>query len=358
MSQIEICSLGSLSDGRLVTGYWLQNEAGMRVLISDLGGTILQLIVPDRDGNFADVVCGYDDMAALEASEGYVGALIGRFGNRIGGASFQLDGKTYRLYPNDKGNHLHGGRIGFDRRTWRVVPLEGNEPSLVLSLLSPDGEEGYPGTLNVCVTYTLTADNALKIHYHATTDQTTPVNLTNHAYFNLGGYDSGLIFDHILCLDASDYLQTDEELIPTGIRVPVEGTPFDFRFPKTIGRDFTPDDRCRDMYLAGGYDHCFNFTSGEATDGSVPLRGYLEHPASGRRMELYTDLPCVQFYSGNFLVDDGNAFKNGVTKKKQMALCLETQKMPDSMHHDTFTNVMLRPGEEYDYTTVYRFITV
>ncbi len=358
MKNIEIQPLGTLLDERKVTGYWLTNSSGMRVLISDFGGVIWQMHVPDRDGKFADVVCGYDDARALEASDGYVGALIGRFGNRIGGASFDLDGKTYTLYPNDKGNHLHGGRIGFDRRFWEVSPMDGDEPKLILSLISPDGEEGYPGTLNVCVTYTLTEDNALKIHYRATTDQATPVNLTNHAYFNLGGYDSGLILDHVLCLDASDYLQTDEKLIPTGVRSSVEGTPFDFRSPKTIGQNFWPDERCRDMQLAGGYDHCFNFASGEATDGSVPLRGYLEHSASGRRMELYTDLPCVQFYSGNFLVDDGNRFKRGVIKQKQMALCLETQKMPDSVHHEKFTDVVLRPGEVYDYTTVYRFVTV
>lgn len=358
MKQIEICSLGSLSDGRLVTGYWLENDAGMRVLISDLGGTIWQLHVPDRNGNFADVVCGYDDPKALEASEGYIGALIGRFGNRIGGAVFEIDGKRYPLYANNNANHLHGGKCGYDSRTWRVQTCEGDEPQLILSLLSPDGEEGYPGTVNVTVTYTLRRDNALILQYHATTDKTTPINLTNHAYFNLGGYASGTVLDHVLCLDADSYLETDEALIPTGVKTPVAGTPFDFREPKTVGLEFWPDERCRDMQLAGGYDHCLNFTTGEATDGSVPLRGYLEHSASGRRMELYTNQPCVQFYSGNFLVDDGNLLKGGVVKHKQMALCLETQKMPDSMHHEGFTNVMLAPGETYEYTTIYRFVTV
>lgn len=358
MKNIEIQSLGTLSDGRAVTGYWLTNPCGMRVLISDFGGTIWQLHAPDRNGIFADVVCGYDDPKALEASEGYLGALIGRYGNRIGGASFDCEGKHYALYANDNDNHLHGGRVGFDRRFWTVEPVDGEEPALVLSLTSPDGEEGYPGALNVTVTYTLRRDNALVLHYRATTDKTTPINLTNHAYFNLGGYASGTVLDHVLCLEADSYLQTDDALIPTGVRVPVEGTPFDFRTPKTVGQDFTPDERSRDMQIAGGYDHCFNFASGEATDGSIPLRGYLEHTASGRRMELYTNLPCVQFYSGNFLVDDGNMLKGGVVKQKQMALCLETQKMPDSMHHEDFTDVMLRPGEVYDYTTVYRFVTV
>ena len=358
MNYIEIQPLGALSDGREVTGYWLTNQAGMRVLISDFGGTIWQLHAPDRSGVFADVVCGYDDPKALEASEGYIGALIGRFGNRIGGAAFDCEGKHYTLCANNNENHLHGGRIGFDRRFWDVTPVDGEEPSLRLSLVSPDGEEGYPGTLNVTVTYTLTRDNALALHYEATTDQTTPINLTNHAYFNLAGYASGTILDHILRLDADTYLQTDEALIPTGIKAPVEDTPFDFRRPKEVGLEFWPDERCKDMQIAGGYDHCFNFTDGEAKDGSVPLRGYLEHTQSGRRMELYTNLPCVQFYSGNFLEDDGNPLKGGVVKQKQMALCLETQKMPDSMHHEGFTDVMLRPGEVYDYTTIYRFVTI
>ena len=210
MKYIKIVPLGTLSDGRSVTGYCLTNEAGMRVLISDFGGTIWQLHVPDRNGAFADVVCGYDDPRALEASDGYIGALIGRFGNRISGAAFDFDSEHYTLYANDNDNHLHGGRIGFDRRFWEVTPVDGEEPALRLSLVSPDGEEGYPGTLRVTVTYILRSDNALVLHYEATTDKTTPINLTNHAYFNLAGYEHGTILDHILCLDADTYLQTDE----------------------------------------------------------------------------------------------------------------------------------------------------
>ncbi len=358
MKNIEITKLGRTAQGLEVTGYWLNNPKGMKVLISDLGGTIWQLHAPDRKGEFADVVCGYDTVEALEASEGYLGALIGRWGNRIANANFDLDGKTYTLYANNNGNHLHGGKVGFDRRIWDVIPVDGDEPSLVLSLTSPDGEEGYPGTLTVQVTYTLRADNALVIRYQATTDQKTVLNLTNHAYFNLGGYASGTILDHELCLDVSDYLRTDEKLIPTGERVAVEGTPFDFRAPKTVGKDFMPDDRCYDMKVAGGYDHCLNFAGGEPTDGTVPLRGYLQDNKSGRRMEIYTNQPCVQLYTGNFLKDDGNLLKGGVKKHTQMALCLETQKMPDAMHHEHFTPAILSPGELYDYTTVYRFTTV
>ncbi len=356
MKHIQTSLLGMSCAGKPVTGYTLQNETGMKVLISDLGGTIWQLYAPDHDGNFADVVCGYDSVEALEASEGYVGALIGRFGNRIAKASFELDGKAYFLYANDNGNHLHGGRVGFDRRFWQATPVDGDEPKLVLSLTSPDGEEGYPGMLQVTVTYTLRKDNALVLHYYATTDQTTVVNLTNHAYFNLGGYASGTVLGHVLQLDVSDYLRTDDTLIPTGERVPVEGTPFDFREPKPVGRDFVTDERCRDMQIAGGYDHCLNFTGGEPRDGEVPLRGTLFDPASGRRMELYTNQPCVQLYTANFLKDDGNHLKGGVCKQPQMALCLETQKMPDSLNHPEFTSVTLSPGEVYDYTTVYRFL--
>lgn len=357
MKNIEIMPLGKTNEGLDVTGYMLSNKAGMKVLISDFGGVIWQIHAPDRNGVFADVVCGYDNMQDLQASGGYIGALIGRWGNRIANATFDLDGKTYTLYANNNGNHLHGGKVGYDSRIWDTTPVDGDEPALVMSLISPDGEEGYPGTLKVQVTYTLTADNALSIRYQATTDQKTYVNLTNHAYFNLGGYDSGTVLDHILYLDAQDYLRTDAKLIPTGERVCVEGTPFDFRTPKTVGRDFMPDDRCNDMKVAGGYDHCFNFTNGESADGAVVLRGYLEDPKSGRRMEVWTNQPCVQLYSGNFLGNDGHPLKGGVVKQKQMALCLETQKMPDAMHHEAFTPALLSPGEVYDYTTVYRFTT-
>lgn len=358
MKNIEMISLGKTSSGESVTGYMLQNEAGMRVMISDLGGTIWQLYAPDRNGQLADVVCGYDTVEALEASSGYLGALIGRCGNRIANATFDLEGKTYTLYANNNGNHLHGGKVGFDRRIWNATPVDGEEPKLIMSLVSLDGEEGYPGTLSVAVIYTLRRDNALVLHYHAVADQTTVVNLTNHAYFNLAGCSSDSVLDHVLWLDAEDYLRTDAALIPTGERVAVEGTPFDFRTPKTIGRDFMPDERCPEMQVAGGYDHCLNFTGGEPAEKEVVLRGYLEHTESGRRMEVYTNQPSVQLYSANFLEDDGNLLKGGVHKKTQMALCLETQKMPDSVHHDHFTRVTLTPDEVYDYTTVYRFTVV
>ena len=352
MKHVLIQPLGSLSDDRQVTGYELIGTGGMRVLISDFGGTIWKMMVPDRAGNLADVVCGYDDVRALEASTGYLGALIGRWANRIGDSRFTLDGVEYPLFANNGKNHLHGGRVGFDRRFWQVSATDGEEPSLILTLLSPDGEEGYPGNLTVTVTYTLRADNALAIHYRATTDKKTIINLTNHAYFNLGGYHSGEIFGHVLQLDATHYLNTTPDLIPTGEICPVDGTPFDFRTPKTIGRDFHPDDSCPAMKLAGGYDHCFVFAPGTG----IVRRGTLNDPVSGRVMEMYTDQPCVQLYTANYLRDDGNLLKGGVRKRPNTALCLETQIMPDSMHHPGFTSPYLDVGEVYDTTTIYRFL--
>ena len=349
--------LGKTADGCSVTGYVLQNDTGMRVMISDFGGVIWQLHVPDRRGQLADVVAGYDCVAALEASEGYLGALIGRWGNRIANASFTLDGVQYDLYKNNGENHLHGGKIGYDRRFWTVECVEGEEPALVLSLFSPDGEEGYPGNLSVMVTYRLRRDMALEIRYVATTDKKTVLNLTNHAYFNLGGYASGTVLDHRLQLDVSHYLETDAGLIPTHI-APVDQTPFDFREVKTLRRDFMPDERCTAMQHAGGYDHCLCFSDWREDTKDVKYRGYLEDPKSGRRMELYTNQPAVQLYSANFLTDDGNALKGGLRKSTQSALCLETQHMPDSMNHEGFTPCTLSPGEVYDYTTVYRFTTV
>lgn len=348
---IEKKIFGRLESGENASVYTLVNANGMTVRISDYGGTVLQLLVPDRQGNLADVVGGYDDLSDYVHADGYQGALIGRIGNRICAGKFTLDGKEYSLYLNNNGNHLHGGKVGFDKRIWKAEPIDGDEPQLVLTYTSPDGEEGYPGTVEVKVTYTLTKDNALSIRYEATTDKKTILNLTNHTYFNLGGYSSGTVKEHTLWMDADSYLKTDAGLIPTGEVAAVEGTPFDFRAEKTVGRDIDCDDE--DLLKAGGYDHCFNFVGGESED--IKLRAVLKDPKSGRVMKMYTNQPCVQLYTGNFLEDDGYPFKGGHVKHKQMALCLETQKMPDSINHENFTNVVLDVGEKYDYTTVYAF---
>ena len=334
--------------------YTLENKNGMSVVISNFGATILSINVPDKNGEVADVICGYDDLQSYVEADGYQGAIIGRVGNRICKGNFSLDGVDYHMYINNGPNHLHGGKEGFDKKIWQVLSLdEGTEPSIKLFLLSRDGDEGYPGNLAVTVSYSLKNDGSLSIRYEANTDKRTLINLTNHTYFNLGGYSSGKIYDHELWLDADTYLPTDDTLIPTGEIRSVEGTPFDFRLPKTIGRDIKINNQ--DLIIAGGYDHCLNFVGGETT---IPkLRGRVIHKASGRVMEMYTNQPCVQFYSGNFLTNTKYPFKNGVPQEIQMAFCLETQHMPDSINHDNFTNVILNSGEKYDFTTIYKFFT-
>lgn len=341
-------------NSRDVFKYILKNSNGVTVEISDYGATVLSIMVPDKCGNFSDVVCGYDDLQSYIDGDGYQGAIIGRVGNRICKGRFKLDDVEYTLAINNGPNHLHGGKFGFDKRIWNVLAVnDSEEPYLKLFLLSKDGEEGYPGNLKVTVTYILSADNELSIKYEAVSDKRTIINLTNHTYFNLGGYDCGSIYDHMLWLDADTYLPTDETLIPTGELKSVIGTPFDFRIPKLIGKDINLNDR--DLKLAGGYDHCFNFVDGEPN--YTKLRARVVHQKSGRVMEMYTDQPCVQFYSGNFLNNTECPFKRGCVQTPQMAFCLETQHMPDSINHIGFTDTILDPGENYNYTTRYKFYT-
>ncbi len=348
---IEKKLFGALSDGREVYSYTLKNKNGMSAKILSYGGAIAELRVPDRNGAFTDVVGGYDSIESYVGGDGYQGALIGRVGNRICKGKFTLEGVEYNMFINNGVNHLHGGEYGYNSKIWDVVEHDGDEPVLELHLLSPDGDEGYPGNLDLTVTYTLSNKNGLSIRYQATTDKTTILNLTNHCYFNLNGYASGSIHEHTLMLDADTYLPTDETLIPTGELKSVEGTPFDFRTPKKIGKDIGKDDR--DLVTAGGYDHCFNFVGGESAQPVKRAELYSEE--SGRVMEVYTNQPCVQFYSGNFLTNQCYPFKGGYRQAPQTLLCLETQHMPDSINHDNFTNVVLKAGEKYDYTTEYRF---
>lgn len=342
---------GILDDGREVYSYTLRNANGMKVKIITYGGAITQIKVPDKNGCFTDVIGGYDCLDSYVRGDGYQGALIGRIGNRIAKGRFSLMGKEYKLFINNGENHLHGGEYGFSTKIWDATAIDEDEPSLVLHYLSPDGEEGYPGNLDVTVTYKLTNENGLSIRYEATTDSATILNLTNHSYFNLGGYASGSIHSHKLWLDADTYIPTDAGLIPTGEIRSVEGTPFDFRTSKEIGTEIGSDNI--DIRLAGGYDHCLNFVGGETKE---PVkRAELYDPQSGRVMSVYTNQPCVQFYSGNFLTNEEFPFKGGYKQSIQTLLCLETQKMPDSINHDNFTNVVLMPEEKYDYTTEYRF---
>lgn len=342
---------GRLDSNEEVYAYTLCNASGMSVKIINYGGAIVSINVPDRNGAFADVVGGYDELSSYVGGDGYQGALIGRIGNRICDGIFTLDGVQYKLAVNNGKNHLHGGDFGFNAKVFDAVLKEGDEPELSLSCVSPDGEEGYPGELRLTVTYKLRADNALSINYRATTDKRTVVNLTNHTYFNLAGYESGNVLEHELWLDADSFLPTDDTLIPTGEIRSVKGTPFDFTEPKKIGRDFYAD--YEPLKFAGGYDHCLNFAGGASDEPK--LRAELYEASSGRAMEVYTTQPCVQFYTGNFLTNEKYPFKNGVKQKPQSFVCLETQAMPDSINHENFTNTILDPGEVYDHTTVYKF---
>lgn len=342
---------GNLPDGRAVSRYVLQNENGVVAAILDYAGAVQQLLVPDRTGRLVDVIGGFDSALDYYYGNGCQGSLIGRIANRIKGASFMLDGKTYTLVKNKGSNHIHGGVEGFARKLWEATSVDGAEPALRLRYVSADGEEGYPGMLNVTVTYTLTADNALSIRYVATTDKPTVVNMTNHAYFNLGGFASGTALDHELWIDADTYLPTDEENVPTGELRSVEGTPFDFRTPKTVRRDF--DLTNEDLRIGGGYDHCLNFTGGE-TKESV-CRATLYCDKTGIEMRTLTNMPCVQLYSSGGVRNAAFPLKGGYPQSPESFICLETQKMPDSINQPHFTNVVLRPGEVYDYTTVYAF---
>lgn len=336
-----------------VYAYTLKNANGMQVKILNYGGTVVELKVADRKGCFTDIVGGYDCIDSYVKADGYQGALIGRFGNRINNGKFTLDGKTYSLFVNEKekSNHLHGGEYGFDKKIWEVTEKDGDEPELLLHILSPNGDEGYPGNLDLTVTYSLTAQNGLKIRYYATTDKKTLINLTNHTYFNLRGYASGSILPMCLMIDADSYIPTDEELVPTGEIKSVEGTPFDFRTPKKIGQDINANDK--DLLIAGGYDHCFNFVGGKS---ETPIkRAELYDEESGRVMEVITNQPCVQLYTGNFLDSSEICFKGGYKQGPQTFLCLETQHMPDSINHENFTDCTLSPNEIYDFTTEYRF---
>ena len=347
---------GKLADGREVYRYTLANKSGMSMKVLNYGGIVTELNVPDKDGKIADVIGGYDQLESYVGADGFQGTLVGRVANRIANSRFTLDGKEYKLNPSgDYGHQLHGGYVGFNAKIWDVEEIDGDEPALKLHILSPDGDEFYPGALDLTVTYTLTNANGWVIRYVATTDKPTILNLTHHAYFNLGGFNAGSILDTELMIDADSYVATDAQLIPTGELKNVEGTPFDFRKAKTIGRDLGVENG--DLLIAGGtfngYDHCFNFVGGETEAPVKRVEAY--DPKSGRVMEVYTNQPCVQLYTGNFLTNEKYPFKGGYPQQIQTLFCLETQTMPDSINHEGFTNWVLRPGEVFDKTTEYRF---
>ncbi len=327
-----------------VTEYTLTNANGMQVSIINYGGTITKILTKDKEGKLGDVILGFDSITGYtQRGNPFFGALIGRYGNRIAKGHFTLDGQEYTLAKNNNGQSLHGGIKGFDKVMWKAEKQAGDS-SLKLTYLSKDGEEGYPGNLAVEVIYTLTSDNGLKIDYSATTDKATPVNLTNHAYFNLSAGKDSTILDQVLMLKADKFTEVDSVLIPTGKLPDVKGTPMDFTTPKAIGKDIAA--------VKGGYDH--NWVISRSGNG-LELIASLYHPGNGRLMEVYTTEPGVQFYSGNFL--DGRLTNtNGGQKYVQhAALCLETQHYPDSPNQPAFPNTVLKPGEKYTHTSVYKF---
>jgi aldose 1-epimerase len=347
---IERSLFGHLPDGTHVERFALRGASGLEIAVSAFGGAILSLRTPDRAGQLGDVVLGFDTLDDYVADRAYFGALIGRFANRIRGGRFTLDGREYTLPVNDGGNHLHGGPGGFHKVMWRVEPLrEDGTVGVRLDHRSPDGEQGYPGNLDVTVTYRLTREGALVIDYAAETDQPTPVSLTQHTYFNLSGDPARDVLDHELELRADRFTPADGGLIPTGELAPVAGTPFDFRRPATIGARI--DDGDPRLASVGGYDHNFVVPDGDAPLSSAAR---VHEPVSGRVLELFTTEPGLQFYSGNYL-DGSSVGKRGQPYHYRCGFCLEPQKFPDSPNHPDFPTCILRPGERYASRTVYRF---
>jgi aldose 1-epimerase len=346
---------GTTDRGDSVSVYTLKNAHGMEVRATDYGGIILSLRVADRNGRFDDVVLGYDSLKDYLRESPYFGAIIGRYGNRIAGGRFSLDGRTYTLARNNGPNHLHGGLRGFDKVVWGVEPFERQDSvGLVLRYTSPEGEEGYPGTLRAQVTYTLTDRNELIFDYHATTDRATPVNLTQHSYFNLAGDGKGDILGHAVTLNADHFTPVDSTLIPTGEIKSVGGTPFDFRTATPIGARIGRDDE--QLRNGRGYDHNFVLNKGgTGGTGDPTLAARVYEPGSGRVMEIHTTEPGLQFYSGNFL-DGTLRGKNGVVYRHRYGFAMETQHFPDTPNQPAFPSAILRPGEEYRSRSIYKFV--
>jgi len=338
---------GKTADGTSVSLYTLTNKKGMEAKVATYGGVVVSLKVPDRQGKLADVVLGFDGLDGYLKINPYFGAIIGRYGNRIGGAKFVLNGVEHKLAVNDGKNSLHGGLKGFDKVVWKGRKLGENQ--IELAYLSKDGEEGYPGNLDVTVTYTLTDNNELRIDYKATTDKDTVVNLTNHSYFNLAGQGEGDILGHTMRINADRFLPVDSGLIPTGELRPVAGTPLDFREPVAIGARIESDDD--QMKLGRGYDHCYVLNKNG--EGMV-LAAKVREPKTGRVMEVLTTEPAIQFYTGNFL-DGSVKGKGGKVYGRRWAFCLETQHYPDSPNQPRFPSVVVKAGGQYKTTTVYRF---
>lgn len=343
---------GSTRNGEPVSLFTLTNRHGLMARITNYGGIVTSLLIPDRSGDLDDVVLGCDTLAAYEAANMYMGALIGRYGNRIARGRFELDGKVYKMASNNPPDHLHGGKNGFDKVVWAsAAAMTGEGPCLRLTHLSKDGDEGYPGNLSVEVVFTLTEKNELAIRYSASSDKATHVNLTHHGYFNLGGRQAQDILNHELTIHADHFTPVDSGLIPTGEYRRVAGSPFDFRSPVTVGSRI---DNCDEQLgFGGGYDH--NFIVDRDADGVLKCVARLADPESGRVMEVHSTEPGVQLYSGNFL--DGSSQGKGRVHERRTGLCLETQHFPDSPNQTKFPSTLLPPGETYTSQTVFAFST-
>lgn len=336
--------------GKTTNLYLLRNEQ-IEVFITNYGGRIVSLLTPDKKGVMGDVVLGFKSLEDyLQAKTPFHGSLIGRYGNRIAKGSFELDGTAYQLPINNNKNHLHGGPDGFHNQVWEVISADEN--SIVMTYLSKDGEMGYPGNLSVEVTYAINDDSELSIDYKATTDKATPINLTNHAFFNLAGQAKGSINDHLLMINADHFTPIDDGLIPLGETRKVEGSPFDFRRAKTIGRDLSQQGSDTQLSRGGGYDH--NFVLNKESQGSLSLAARVVDPKSGRQMDVFTEEPGIQFYGGNFM-DGEDVGKYGVKFEYRASFALETQHYPDSPNQVAFPNTILSPGETYQTRSIYRF---
>ncbi len=356
----EVSDWGKLSTGEGVKLFTMTNDNGMIVKVSNYGALVTSIMVPDKDGKMADVSLGFDSVEGYESDAcPYFGAVVGRYGNRIANGQFTIDGKKYQVTKNEKGiTCLHGGKVGFNKRIWDVKSID-HEKAMILkcSILIKDGTEGFPGNLDVVVTYVLPKkDNSLIVLYGAQTDKATPVNLTQHSYFNLKGAGAETILDHVLMLNADKFTPVDEKLIPTGELRDVTGTPFDFREPTVIGSRIEQDDE--QLRLGGGYDHNWVLNQPQSFEDfknrTMDCAASLYEPESGRVLEVYTTEPGVQFYCGNFL-DGTIKGKDGKSYARRSGMCLETQHFPNSPNQPNFPNTILRPGEEYQTVTVFRF---
>ncbi len=341
-----VCEFGSTAKGEKASLYTLRNKGGIEIGVTDYGAALVKVLIPDKDGKVQDVVLGYDSAKAYEEGGVHFGATVGRVANRIGGACFELNGKIYALTANDNGNSLHGGCDYYNKRMWRAEEVTGQK--VIFYLESPDGDQGYPGAVRISVTYELTDDNEIKLHYHALSDADTLINLTNHSYFNLSGHASGPVLGQEVFIAADVFTRADAESVPTGEIVPVEGTPMDFRKYKAIGEAIGADYEA--LILGQGYDHNWVLKG-----SGLRLVAGMRSDKTGIVMEVLTDLPGMQFYTGNFLVSEQG--KKGAVYSRRHGACFETQYFPDAVHKEHFEGPVIKAGASYDTVTIYRFRT-